>query len=368
MANTKRIMLYGATGFTAGLMIDALKSLPCELILAGRNANTVETLARKHTTTHTAFALDNLETTQRHLRGIDLVINCAGPFAQTALAIVNAALLTRTSYFDITGELSIFMRIHHHHDAAIAKGITLIPGLGFDIAPSDCLAALLARRVKNPSSLTLAIATKNTRVSHGTLKTVVLESKNQVIARREDGIKNYDDLSLSRDIVINGKPRHCMRAPLGDLFCAHLSTGISNIDTFVAIPKNLAKFSRLLPLLSKLGQNNFAHMLIERAIESLPNGPTLEQQQQGSAYIYGEVVGANGMTEKAVMKTKEPYVYTADLMVAGVRSWLDKGLHYGFLTPSQAFGAQFAEATCPGEVHVEFLSASHQHELRNHPL
>lgn len=337
----KKILLYGATGFTANLMIEPLKKLDVELIVGGRNPRALSKIGEKHGLKHQVFSVEEPEKIVENLESIDLVLNCAGPFINTARPLVNAAIKTRTNYFDITGEIEVFEDLFLCDALAKENNIALVPGLGFDIAPSDCLAKELSEHLPHPFSLVLAIVPKNTKASHGTLKTMLL-SKQHFVARREQGIKAYQGLSPTKDFIVLDQQYTCMRAPLPDLFCAHLSTGVTNIDTYLAIPSGFAAFAPLIPAMSRLTKLAIIQKLLKQILNYVPNGPSKEQQKQGFALIYGKVSDLNGQSKSLVCKTPEPYAFTAKLMTAATKSWLEKGLPAGFLTPSQAFGADFA--------------------------
>ena len=75
------------------------------------------------------------------LAGIDVVMHCAGPFAQTSRPMADACLRTRVHYLDITGEIAVFEALAARDAEARARGVMLLPGVGFDVVPSDCLAA-----------------------------------------------------------------------------------------------------------------------------------------------------------------------------------------------------------------------------------
>lgn len=350
-----KILLYGANGFTAQLMIDGLKSLPVELIVAGRNHDTIRTLANAHGLPYRHFPLKHQTTIKKNLEDINLLINCAGPFSETALPLVKAALKTGCHYFDITGEINVFKDLYKLNEEAKKAGIALIPGLGFDIAPSDCLARLVADKVKDPCSLVLAVIPEGTRPSHGTLKTALLGLGHHPRARRKQGISLIGPDEAKHKISLHGREISCVRAPLPDLLCAHLSTGIENIDTYLAIPRSLQKISAIMPLFNKLKKISFFNLLFRKLIEALPNGPSESQQKRGRAYIYAQVNSADGNSQNAVMTTKEPYAYTGDLIINATKIWLAKGLKGGFFTPSLAFGAHFATDSS-SEISIEFIT------------
>jgi short subunit dehydrogenase-like uncharacterized protein len=109
-------------------------------ILAGRNAIAIEELAKKHHLDYRVFALDETARLDAALQEVDMVLHCAGPFSITSRTMVEACLRNKKHYTDITGEISVFESMAALDDKAKAFEIMVMPGVGFDVVPSDCLA------------------------------------------------------------------------------------------------------------------------------------------------------------------------------------------------------------------------------------
>jgi short subunit dehydrogenase-like uncharacterized protein len=91
------------------------------------------------------------------MNDIKVVLNCAGPFSQTAEFVVQACLKARAHYVDITGEIPVFQALNEQYGAAAAAAnIMLLPGAGFDIVPTDCMALHLKQKHPNAAYLRLA--------------------------------------------------------------------------------------------------------------------------------------------------------------------------------------------------------------------
>src|SRR5207237_1168186 len=89
------------------------------------------------------FALDAID-----LRDVALVLHCAGPFIHTSRPMVEACVKAGAHYLDITGEIAVFESILNRDE----QHVTLLPGVGFDVVPTDCLGAMLAPRRRRRSS------------------------------------------------------------------------------------------------------------------------------------------------------------------------------------------------------------------------
>ncbi|HSY41621.1 MAG TPA: saccharopine dehydrogenase NADP-binding domain-containing protein, partial [Polyangia bacterium] len=141
------LLIYGANGYTGELCARRAAAEGLPTVLAGRRADVVQALATELGRPHLAFALDRPAAVDAALAGVTAVLNCAGPFSRTAAQLVAACLRAKAHYLDITGELDVLEKMAGRDEEARAAGITLLPGAGFDVVPSDCLAAHLKRRL-----------------------------------------------------------------------------------------------------------------------------------------------------------------------------------------------------------------------------
>ena len=125
-------------------------------ILAGRNEESISTLAGELGLQSRVFSLDDAKATLGGVEGCKLVLHCAGPFSATSQPMIEACLAAGAHYLDITGEISVFRNAHLQTDKAQHADIVLIPGVGFDVVPSDCLASSLVEALPAATKLILA--------------------------------------------------------------------------------------------------------------------------------------------------------------------------------------------------------------------
>lgn len=166
-------MIYGANGYTGELAAREAATRGLRPVLAGRNAESVGALARELGLEHRAFSLDDPAALTRSIDGMAAVLHCAGPFVLTSRSMVLACLAARAHYLDITGEIAVFEKVLTRGDEARQAGVALLPGVGFDVVPSDCLAARLAAALPDATELILAFASDKGGVSRGTMKTMI---------------------------------------------------------------------------------------------------------------------------------------------------------------------------------------------------
>jgi short subunit dehydrogenase-like uncharacterized protein len=106
-------MIYGANGYTGELIAREAKKRGASPILAGRDAAKIAKLATDLSLPSKVFSLDKPPDIVAALEGIGLVLNCAGPFSKTANPLMQACLVAKTHYLDITGEIDVLEGAHH---------------------------------------------------------------------------------------------------------------------------------------------------------------------------------------------------------------------------------------------------------------
>ncbi|MGA8809555.1 MAG: saccharopine dehydrogenase NADP-binding domain-containing protein, partial [Thermoanaerobaculia bacterium] len=201
-------LIYGANGYTGELIAREAVRRGHKPVLAGRNAEKLAPPAKELGLESRAFPLDKPQ-----LDGVDAVLHCAGPFVHTSAPMVRACIAAGVHYLDITGEIPVFEEIMARTDDAARAGVTLIPGVGFDVVPTDCLGAMLAARLPGATELELAFYSPGAEISRGTLKTMI-ESIGDGGAIREDGkIVRVPPAYDAKEITFSIGPRMAMTIP-----------------------------------------------------------------------------------------------------------------------------------------------------------
>lgn len=332
-------IIYGANGYSGALIAREAVRRGHRPILAGRNAETIEPLARELGCESRVFDLTNVD-----VGDAKLVLHCAGPFILTSAPMVDACLRAGVHYLDITGEIAVFESIFRRDDEARTRGVTILPGVGFDVVPTDCLAAMLAGRVPGATALTLAFYTKGSALSRGTTRTMIEGIGDGGAIRRDGRIVRVPFAYDVRSIPFSCGERTAMTIPWGDVSTAFRTTGIPNIRVYIAASrKAIARARRLrwlLPLLSPKP--------VRRLVQKLAaprGGPDERMRATGRVYLWGEV--SNGTESRSMtMTTPEGYAFTVCSAVNAVERVL-AGARPGAFTPATLFGAEFV-STIPG--------------------
>ena len=336
---TGGILLYGATGYTAKLVAALARERGVAPVLAGRSEAGVRAVADAHGMEATAFGLDDREGMDKALAPVDAVLHCAGPFSATSKPMVDACLRTGTHYLDITGEIDVFEACAARGDEAAEKGVMLLPGVGFDVVPSDCLAAHAGAKVGGATRLTLAIAGPTT-LSRGTSKTVV-EGIGQAIQVRRDGRIVTLTKPIRREIDFGNRTESCVSISWGDVATAHYSTGTRDIEVLFRSMPEVERAVKLGPLMRFLLATRFAQAMLKRQIDKQPEGPDAAERARGSSTLFAEAVSAGGETARAILRTPEAYSLTADSALTIASRVAAGDIKPGFQTPATAFGADF---------------------------
>ncbi|MGW0570309.1 saccharopine dehydrogenase family protein [Streptomyces tauricus] len=319
MENTSppALLIYGATGYTGRLIAEEAVRIGLEVAVAGRDRTKVEALAARLRVPGRTFALDDPETVREELRGARVLLNVAGPFSSTAERLIDACIAEGVHYLDTTAEFAIFALTEERSGAAAAAGVMLVPGVGWDVVPSDAVAVHAARRTPRPVGLRVALKVTG-GFSRGSVAsaagiaelTGLVRSEGQLVRRADAAPAAFD---------FGAGPQDCAPVPTGDLITAVHSTGLRNVEVFMC-----------------------SDGAIPAPGEELPEGPTPAERSEGRYWALAEVTDADGSVVRSVIETPTGYTYTQLSAVAAAARALDGQQPAGFRSPSQAFGPNFA--------------------------
>lgn len=332
-----KFLLYGSYGYTGALIAERALDLGLEPILAGRNAAKVSMQAGELDLPYHAVELDDDAALDRVLQETPLVLHCAGPFAHTSKAMADACLRTGRHYLDVTGEISVFEALAARDAEAKAKNVMLLPGVGFDVVPSDCLAAHLKRRMPDAIKLTLAFVALG-KASRGTATTAVENIKTGGAARENGKIVYHPAGHHTKQINFGDKTRTAVTVAWGDVSTAFYSTGIPNIEVYAAFPKSMQSFVKWSGVLSPILGSSPVQSFLKKRIRNGEVGPSAEERAGGKSVLYGEVEDASGRRAVSRLIGPEGYDLTARAALLIVQKMLGGQIKPGFQTPSLAFG------------------------------
>lgn len=335
---SSNFLLYGANGYTGTLIARLAVQRGLRPILAGRNPKQVEPLSAELGLEYRAFSLDDGAAVDEALADVAVVLHCAGPFSHTSKPMVDGCLRTKRHYLDITGEVAVFEAIAARDAQAKAFGVMLLPGVGFDVVPSDCLAAHLKARLPSATRLALAFQALG-QISRGTATTMVEAQHQGGLVRRLGVLTPVPAAWKTREIDFGQGSVTATTIPWGDVSTAFYSTGIPDIEVYAAFPASTRRAmvaSRYLGWL--LGLPVVQHFQ-KRLIQNQPPGPTDTERAQGRSLLWGEVEDNSGKRLVSRLQGPEGYTLTAMTALAIVAKVLAGQFSVGFQTPSLAYGA-----------------------------
>lgn len=333
-------LLYGANGYTGELVARFAAAYGLQPVLAGRSREKIEPLARQLQLPFCILPLNNSAEWQKVLQDIPLVVNAAGPYNITAWPVIEACLDARAHYIDLNGDIDVFENIQQYDKAAHEKGIMLLPGAGFDVVPTDCLALWLKKQLPDANQLQIAFTITGSALSRGTAITT-LQKLGLPGAVRRDGVITHEPMGRRgfwmRFPGYNRK-LFTMSIPWGDLSTAYVSTGIPHITTFTGISRFTWWFLKTQSAFNWLLRKSWMHNIITRIIHRLPPGPDDATRQKASSLIEATVTNAQGQTATAYLKCPEAYQLTAHSVLLISKKILEGNYTTGYQTPATAYG------------------------------
>ncbi len=334
-------LLYGSYGYTGQLILDLAVQSGLKPLLAGRDEVRLKAQAEKYGLEYRAFDLSNSSAIDMALREVEAVLHCAGPFVLTFRQMAEACLRTRRHYVDISGEIEGFEALAALDEEAKSAGIMLLPGAGFDVVPTDCLAAHLKRRMPSATQLRLYIRTVGAGVSRGTARSGIENMHRGGRIRRDGKIIDVPPVWKTRSTDFGRGPVPTVSIGWGDVSTAYHSTGIPNVETYMAFPRPMVNALYLTRWFGPLMYSRPMKNLLQSMLNIAPPGPDVQARQRGLALIIGEVSDPSGQVVRSRLQTGEAYSFTAQSAVEVMKRILGLDLKVGFQTPSQAYGADF---------------------------
>jgi short subunit dehydrogenase-like uncharacterized protein len=320
-------MVYGAAGYTGALIARHARERGHRPVLAGRGAPAVAALAEQLGLRHRAATLDDPAALAAALDGVDLVLNAAGPFLHTAAPLARACLAAGVHYLDIGNELQAFRGLYDLNRLAQDAGVTIMPGAGFGVVATNCLARYVSAAVGGATILEVASRAAVAQAGPGVAAS---RSENMPFGGWIRQAGHLRSLPLGSGIItitFPDGPCNVMPLPTGDLEAAFQATGAADITAYAAVPGAPSS------------------QAIDTDAAALP---------AYRSYGWARATGPDG-TAEAWLHTGESYAFTAAASIRAVEEILARS-PFGALSPAAAFGADFA-LTIPGTTRTDTIPA-----------
>lgn len=338
MPTTHPVLLYGATGYTGRLLARAANERGLRPILCGRDEPRLAAMASELELEYRVARLD--AGLDEALRGIQVVLHAAGPFSSTYQPMVEACLRTGVHYLDLSGEVAAIEGVFQRGAEARQRGVMLMPGVGFDVVPSDCLALHLSRQVRGARRLVLGISGLE-MISRGSFRTLAEGAGQSILIRQGGRIVGIVPGSLQRELDFGSGPRSSLAMSWGDVSSAYYSTGIPDIEVYCdAIPA-----LRMMVMANRwfggVLASDAGRLGLELQARALPDGPSSEQRAGRQGVIVAEVEDAAGRRLRGRLRTPEAYTFSCTTALALVERVLAGDLEAGAQTPARVYGPDF---------------------------
>jgi len=337
----KNFLIYGSYGYTGQLIVELAVKDGLHPILAGRDERKLLIQAGKYNLEYRAFSLNETTKLDSALNEVEAVLHCAGPFVLTFRQMAEACLRTKRHYVDISGEIFGFEALAEMDEQAKQAGIMLLPGGGFDVAPTDCLALHLKQRLPSATHLRLFLRGVGAGVSRGTAKSAVENLQRQGMIRKDGKLVQVPPAWKALMQDFGRGPVRVVSIAWGDVSTAYHSTGIPNIETYISFPQVLMNFMYDMRTIGPLFYNRIAKTILKALINLYPPGPPEARRMKAFATMIGEVTDEQGKRAVSKIRTREGYTFTAQVTVDIMKRILNQDFKSGFQTPSKAYGADF---------------------------
>ena len=337
----KTFLIYGSYGYTGQLIANLAVQRGLRPVLAGRDEKRLRAQAESLDLEFHAFSLEDTPSLYSALQDVEGVLHCAGPFVHTFRQMAEACLVTRRHYLDISGEIPGFEALAQMDDDAKRAEVMLLPGAGYDIVPSDCLAMHLKKRLLSATYLRLYIRGVRGGFSRGTARSAIENMHRGGMIRRNKKLVQVPPAWKVLEIDFGRGPVKVVSIGWGDVSTAYHSTGIPNIQTYMAFPPIAIEAWRTMRVIGPLLYTRPVKGLLKQALRLVRSGPTEEQRRSGFSLIVGEAFNDDGGSVSSKLRTPEGYSMTALATVEIIKRTLSGDFKPGFQTPSLAYGPDF---------------------------
>jgi short subunit dehydrogenase-like uncharacterized protein len=328
------LLIYGATGYTGRLICAQARTQGLSFSIAGRSAAALKTVAaslgilnpvfdhekRPHVRPFDLLDTDVIDT---NLRDVKVLLNCAGPFSQTAEPLIKACIRNQVHYLDVSAELISYQLAERLDNDARDTGVMLLPGCGGSVAMFSCLVHHALQSDEQAIAIEVALHVSGS-MSRGSAISAAQGVTNKVLQRREGQLIECDDIkNADFDFQIGEGEVECFPVTLPDLITVPRSVDIADMSCYV-----------------HLSGTAFPN----GALEGLPDGPDVKDREQNPYQAAVKVTLANGSQRQAILHTVNGYTFTSIASLEAAERVLAGSAIAGFQTPVEAFGASFLQA------------------------
>lgn len=322
MAESPRIVVIGATGYTGRLVARELAAHSAPCVLTGRTPPKLERLAAELGGADTALAdVRQPASLARVVQHGDVVINCAGPFTDLGEPVVRACIEQGAHYLDTTGE-QLFMKrvLDAYQDPARRAAVVVVNGMAFEYALGDCGAAIAAEELVAPlQSLDVVYAWRAGMgtASRGTRRSILRILGARGYSYRAGAWRREAVAAARRRVRLpGGRTAHAVSFPAGEALTVPRHVRVQNVRGWIVLGRGRALvlpfIAPALPFLTRL-----AAPLVELLLRRAPEGPADATRRASQFLILVQARRPKAQPRRVVIRGRDPYALTAAIVVNG---------------------------------------------------
>ena len=315
-----RIAIYGAYGHTGKFIASELYAQGYKPILSGRDKHQLLSLSSKYPDLELRVAnINEPDSLDNAFFDANIIINCAGPFLDTAQPIVESALRLRKHYIDLSAEQKAVMDIFEQFSEQVkACEIVVLPAAAFYGGLGDLLSTAITQDWDNIDEITIYIGLDSWHPTKGT---------------RLTGDRNHYQRFTFADKQLRplqaGAPiRWDFPQPIGE-------------KEMMAVP-----LTEIITISHHLNVDNINTYVSRNAIEDIRDAATPEpkatdEKNRSSQHFCMEVVAVRGTRKKSITaEGKDIYAVTAPLVIEAIKRIAgNKIKKHGVTTMGEIFDA-----------------------------
>lgn len=316
----QKLMVYGASGYTGRMAAEQAHAAGLPLVLGGRSRAPLIQLGDRLGADCRIFGLSDSDAIDEALVDVFAVLNCAGPYMDTAEPLMRAAIRSGVHYLDIAAELDSYRLAEELDGAAEAAGVMLLPGSGGSVAMLGCLAGHAATRVKRPRKVAIALHVAGS-MSRGS----AISASRNLLAETlvlQDGQVTQRPAGETALFDFGHGEVPCFGVTLPDIITIGRSTGIPDVETYLHVSGNAFP---------------------EGDLTALPDGPDAAEREANRYQAAVAITAADGTIARSMLDTVNGYSFTPMAAAEAARRVLAGEFRAGFQTPAGLFGSGFAE-------------------------
>ncbi|MCX8558276.1 saccharopine dehydrogenase NADP-binding domain-containing protein [Mycolicibacterium mucogenicum] len=348
---TNQIIVFGATGYTGGLVTEALVRRGVRPVLAGRGAERLAALAQQFGGLDYRVADVGDPASVRALvdKG-DVLVTTVGPFEQFGHPVAQAAADAGAHYLDSTGEVGFVREVWERHDArARAAGAVIAPAFGYDYVPGILAGALAARAaataVHSIDVGYFAIGSLRNGLSQGTRKTMAEGLILPAAVWRDGRLVDETTAHKVREFTVRGKRQSAFLVSGTEvLFLPSEVPELQSVTVyngwFPPLSRGIQLVSAVANATTKLPRGRDLVNAISARTIGASGGPDAAERARTLSHVVAVARDQRGTPVAEVhVEGPSPYSLTGELMAwAAERLASGAGRTPGVVGPVEAFG------------------------------